>query len=146
MTQPFSSAAEMTVTCELVVHVIVAGDPQVSLPAGLHYQRSDPYAVRLSIGATSGGTVDWVFALSLLREGMSRPVGAGAVMVSPQYAPHHPMVRITVRSRAEAAVLDVAASAVEGFLQQAHSLVPSGTESRYVDIDRTVALLLNAGG
>ncbi|MFC5204765.1 SsgA family sporulation/cell division regulator [Streptomyces kaempferi] len=142
MNQPFSSAAETTVTCELEVHVVVGGEPQVSLPAGFHYHCSDPYAVRLSIGATSSGTVDWVFALSLLKEGISRPVGEGNVLVSPRRSSHGPIVRIVLRSRLGSAVLDLKASAIADFLDRAQELVPAGTEGSHVDIDHIAALLL----
>ncbi|MGY5032946.1 SsgA family sporulation/cell division regulator [Streptomyces sp. 900116325] len=145
MTQPFPSAAETTVTRELVVHVVVGDEPQVPLPAGFHYHRSDPYAIRLSIGSASAGTVDWVFALSLLEEGMSQPAGIGDVLISPHFSPYRSVVRIVIRSRVGSAVLHVAASTVADFLDHAHRLVPSGSEGRYVDIDRAVALLLNDG-
>ncbi|MER6540294.1 SsgA family sporulation/cell division regulator [Streptomyces sp900105755] len=142
MTQPFSSAAETTVTCELEVHVIVGGEPHVTLPAALHYHCADPYAVRLSIGATSSGTVNWVFALSLLQEGLCRPVGEGDVLVSPRRASHGPVLRIVVRSRLGSAILDMKASAVADFLDRAQELVSAATEGSYVDIDHVANLLL----
>ncbi|WP_238426402.1 SsgA family sporulation/cell division regulator [Streptomyces adustus] len=144
MTQPFSSAAETTVTCELEVHVVVGGEPHVSLPAAFHYHRADPYAVRLSIGTTSSGTVNWVFALSLLQDGMSRPVGEGDVLVSPRRSSHGPVIRIVVRSRLGSAVLDMKASPVAHFLDRARELVPAGTEGSYVDMDHIATLLLTA--
>lgn len=142
MTQPFSSAADTTVTCELDVHVIVGGEPQVTLPAAFHYHGADPYAVRLSIGATSSGTVDWIFALSLLKVGLGRPVGEGNVLVSPRRSSHGPVVRIVVRSRLGSAVLDMMASPVAEFLDRAEELVPAGTEGHHIDIDRVATLLL----
>lgn len=145
MNQPISSDAETQVTYGLVVHVVVGGEPRTSLPAGLHYRSADPYAVRLSIGATSTGTVDWTFARDLLREGMSRPVGEGAVLVSPVRSPHGPLVRVVVRSRAGSATLDFGAPAVAEFLHRAHQLVPPGTEGDCVDIDHLVTRLLPTG-
>ncbi|WP_406433429.1 SsgA family sporulation/cell division regulator [Streptomyces sp. NBC_01589] len=139
MTQPFPSAAETSVIHEVVAHIAVAGEPPVPLPAELRYDRSDPYAVCLSIGTTSMGTVDWVFARSLLSEGMSRPVGAGDVLVMPR---HGHSVRIVVRSRAGAAVLDIAAAVVTAFLERASRVVPPGTEGLHIDLDRVVAELM----
>jgi hypothetical protein len=145
MNQPISSAAETAVTCGLVVHVVVGGEPRTSLPASFHYRSADPYAVRLSIGATSTGTVDWTFARDLLHEGMSRLVGEGAVLVSPLRAPHGPVVRVVVRSRTGSAALDFRAPAVADFLNRTHQLVPPGTEGSRVDVDRLVTLLLPTG-
>lgn len=145
MNQPFSRAAETSVTCDLAVRVIVEGCPQVSLPASFHYRRSDPYAVLLAIGVNRTGTVDWVFARDLLREGMSRPAGEGAVLVSPRSSPRGPVVRIVVRSRGGSAVFDIETSAVADFLDRAHGLVPPGTEGSHADIDHLVALLLGIG-
>ncbi|MPY33498.1 SsgA family sporulation/cell division regulator [Streptomyces adustus] len=145
MTQPFSSDAETTVTFELEVHVIVGGEPHVSLPAAFHYHCMDPYAVRLSIGSTSSGTVNWVFALSLLQEGLCRPVGEGDVLVSPRRASHGPVIRTVVRSRFGSAVLDMKAAAVAEFLDRTQELVPPGSEGTYVDIDHVADLLLAIG-
>lgn len=145
MNQSFSSAAETRVTCDLVVRVSVGGDPQVSLPARLHYRSSDPYAVLLAIGAHRTGTIDWVFARDLLREGTSRAAGEGAVLVSPRSSPRGPVVRVVVRSPAGSAALDIRAAAVADFLDRAHHLVPPGAEGSHTDIDQLVTLLLGAG-
>lgn len=143
MTQPFPSAAETSVNHEVVAHIVVADEPPVSLPAELRYGRSDPYAVCLSIGTTSTGTVDRVFARSLLSEGMSGPVGVvGDVLVIPRHGCHRHSARIVVRSPAGATVLDIAASAVTAFLERARMVVPPGAEGLHLDLDRVVAELL----
>ncbi|MFF5406456.1 SsgA family sporulation/cell division regulator [Streptomyces misionensis] len=146
MTQPFFRAAETSVTDEVVVHVVVADEPPVSLPAELRYDRSDPYAVCLSIGMTSTGTVDWVFARSLLRQGLSRPAGVGDILVTPWHSGPRHALRIVVRSRAGAAVLYIAVSAVTAFLERTRAVVPPGAEGLFLDLDRVVAELLADGG
>lgn len=143
MSKPFSDAAdEISVTHEVVVHVVVADDPPVSLPAELHYDRTDPYAVCLSLGAASTGAVDWVFARSLLSEGLSRPVGVGDVLVIPLRRRARPAVRVVLRSTAGAALLDIAASAVAAFLKRTDAVVPPGTEGLHIDMDQVVADLV----
>ncbi|MEU2355750.1 SsgA family sporulation/cell division regulator [Streptomyces misionensis] len=142
MTQPFHSAAETSVTDEVVVHVVVADEPPVSLPAELRYDRSDPYAVCLSIGTTSTGTVDWVFARSLLSQGLSRPAGVGDILVTPRHGGPRHAVRIVVRSPAGAAVLYIAVSAVTAFLERTRTVVPPGAEGLFLDLDRVLAELL----
>jgi hypothetical protein len=143
MSNLFSGAAdEISVTHEVVVHVVVADQPSISLPAELRYDRTDPYAVCLSLGGTSTGTVDWVFARSLLSEGLRKPVGVGDVLVIPRRRHARPAVRVVVRSAAGAALLDIAASAVTAFLKQTDLVVPPGTEDRHIDMDRVVAELM----
>ncbi|MDN0196644.1 SsgA family sporulation/cell division regulator [Streptomyces sp. S.PNR 29] len=143
MSKPFSDAAdELPVTHEVVVHVALADQPPVPLPAELRYDRTDPYAVCLSLGATSTGTVDWVFARSLLSEGLHRPMGVGDVLVIPRRCCHRQSVRVVVRSPVGATLLDIAASAVTAFLRQTDLLVPPGTEGLHVDVDRVIAELM----
>ncbi|WP_330246988.1 MULTISPECIES: SsgA family sporulation/cell division regulator [unclassified Streptomyces] len=142
MTQPLPSAAETSVTHEVVAHIVVADEPPMSLPAELRYDRADPYAVCLSIGTTSMGTVDWMFARSLLSEGMSGPVGVGDVLVVSRHDCHRHSVRIVIRSPAGAAVLDISASVVTAFLERARMVVPPGAEGLHIDLDRVVAELL----
>ncbi|MGW5662649.1 SsgA family sporulation/cell division regulator [Streptomyces sp. NPDC003758] len=143
MTQPFWGAADGTpVTREVVVHVVVAGEPPVPLPAELRYDTTDPYAVCLSLRGASTGTVDWVFARSLLAEGLSRPAGVGDVLVMPRYEGRRHSVRIVVRSTAGAAALDLAASAVAAFLARTDRIVPPGAEGLHIDLDRVVADLM----
>jgi hypothetical protein len=142
MSEPFSHAAdEITITHEIVVHVAVADHPSIALPAQLRYDRTDPYAVCLSIGGTTTGTVDWVFARTLLSEGLRKPAGVGDVLVIPQHRCHRHPVRVVVRSTAGFALLDIEAAAVRAFLEQADLLVPAGAEGRHVDLDRLIAEL-----
>ncbi|TDT94163.1 sporulation and cell division protein SsgA [Streptomyces sp. 846.5] len=143
MTQPFSGTADgTTVTHQVVMHVVVADAPSISLPAELRYDRTDPYAVCLSLGEASTGTIDWVFARSLLSEGLSRPVGVGDVLVIPPHHCHRHSLRIVVRSTAGAAVLDIGAAAATAFLEQTNMVVPPGTEGLHIDLDRVVAKLV----
>jgi hypothetical protein len=143
MTQPYSGAADGTsVTHAVVVRVVVTDEPPVPLPAELRYDRTDPYAVRLSLGGTPTGTVDWVFARSLLSEGLNRPAGVGDVLVIPPHHCHRHSVRIVVRSAAGAALLDIAASAVTAFLARSAIVVPPGAEGVHIDLDRVVAELM----
>jgi hypothetical protein len=46
-----------------------------------------------------------------------------------------------LRSAAGAALVDIAASTVAAFLRRTDSLVPPGTESLHIDMDRALAEL-----
>lgn len=146
MTQPFSSTAGTSVTHEVVARVHVSGEPPVSLPAELRYERSDPYAVRLAIGTMTTETVDWVFARSLLSEGTLRATGSGSILVTPWGACQGGAVRIVVRSPAGSALLEIAAPSVAAFLERAARVVPPGEEGLHLDLDRLVCQLLADAG
>ncbi|SFF31024.1 SsgA family sporulation/cell division regulator [Streptomyces mirabilis] len=136
MTQPLPSVMYM-----VTVRVSVPDELSAPLPAELHYDMTDPYAVRLCLGAPPARTVDWVFARSLLTEGLRRPTGTGDVLVIPRHRCHPDSVRIVLRSAAGAALVDIAASTVAAFLRRTDSLVPPGTESLHIDMDRALAEL-----
>lgn len=136
MIQPLPSVMYM-----VTARVSVPDEPSAPLPAELHYDMTDPYAVRLCLGAPTARTVDWVFARSLLTEGLRRPSGTGDVLVIPRHRCHPDCVRIVLRSAAGAALVDIAASAVAAFLRRTDSLVPPGTESLHIDMDRALAEL-----
>ncbi|WBB62464.1 SsgA family sporulation/cell division regulator [Streptomyces sp. WMMC500] len=138
--------SEPTATVVRVVTVIVRvpGEPAGALSAELCYDAADPYAVRLSLGAPLDRPIDWVFARSLLDQGMHRPAGVGNVQVIPPHQCHPHAVAITVKSASTAPQITVPAVDVREFLRRSHALVPAGTESRYLDIDRALAALMNS--
>ncbi|MER6416784.1 SsgA family sporulation/cell division regulator [Streptomyces humidus] len=123
----------------MTVHISFPDGLSAPLPAELHYDTTDPYAVRLSLGAPLDRPVDWVFARSLLSEGLRRPTGSGDVLVIPRHRRHRYSVRIVLRSPAGAALIDIAESEVASFLWRTVSLVPPGTENLHIDIDRALA-------
>ncbi|WP_327127601.1 SsgA family sporulation/cell division regulator [Streptomyces sp. NBC_01727] len=131
--------------CAVTVHVSVPEELSVPLPAELHYDMTDPYAVRLSLGAPEARPVNWVFARTLLAEGLCRPTGVGDVLVFPRHGCRPHSMRIVLRSAAGAALVEIAVSEVATFLSKTFILVPSGTESLHIDLDRTVVELMSRG-
>ncbi|MFJ9558622.1 SsgA family sporulation/cell division regulator [Streptomyces fuscichromogenes] len=131
-----------SVVYETMAQVEVRGEPTVSLLAQLRYRTADPYAVCLSLGAPLATPVDWLFARSLLAEGLQFPVGTGDVLVIPRRRGHLDRVRIVLRSRAQEAAVDVDTSVVNAFLARTLALVPQGAEGVHLDLDRAVAELL----
>ncbi|GKQ34105.1 SsgA family sporulation/cell division regulator [Streptomyces sp. A012304] len=120
------------------VKISVAGAPWVPLPAELRYDMADPYAVRLCMGAPLVPSIDWVFARSLLMEGVRRPSGIGDVVVIPRHRCDPDSVRILLRTRTGAALLAARAVVVMDFLRRSEALVPPGTEHHHVDVDRLI--------
>ncbi|MFE9557816.1 SsgA family sporulation/cell division regulator [Streptomyces sp. NPDC006703] len=137
------AAAGLSVMHELMVRAGVPEERPVPVPATLRYDSTDPYAVCLSLGVPSTGTVDWVFARSLLLEGLRRPRGLGDVLVRPLHRGQRGSVRIVLRSPAGVALLEIAVSAVTAFLEATHLVVAPGTEELHIDLDRLVAELMD---
>ncbi|MFH8291935.1 SsgA family sporulation/cell division regulator [Streptomyces sp. NPDC018059] len=135
MTLPLAS-----VTRTMTVHVSIPGELPAPLPAQLHYDVHDPYAVRLSLGAPVARPVDWVFARDLLAAGVHRTSGVGDVLVIPLCATR-PRVRVVLRSGAGTAVVAMPMAEVTAFLRQSRTLVPVGMEGLHLDLDHAVAEL-----
>ncbi|WP_189868712.1 SsgA family sporulation/cell division regulator [Streptomyces viridiviolaceus] len=132
-----------TVTCQTTAHVSAPkGPPPLPLRAELHYRVTDPYAVRLSLGPSTGPLTTWTFARELLAEGLRRPAGPGDVMVIPRYCHHPHSIRIVLSNLAGTALIELAAAEVDAFLQQAFALVPLGTESDHLDVDGAITVLM----
>jgi hypothetical protein len=127
----------------VAVTVGIPGECPVPLPAELVYDVADPYAVRLSLGVQEIQQVDWVFARSLLEEGMHRLAGVGSVLVSPLHWGLRQFLRIVVRSTTGVAWIQVAAVEAREFLRRSHALVPAGAESLHVDVDRVITVLMD---
>lgn len=140
MNQPLTS-----VRCTVDAQVGTPRNTSVPVPAELHYDMTDPCAVRLSLGAPLTRPVDWVFARELLTRGLQLPAGIGDVLVTPLGGHHARRVRITLRSATGAALVDIDAAEVDAFLQQSFTLVPPGAESAYIDLDRAVAAVTGRG-
>lgn len=153
MQQPLADAAgERSIAFPLEIHVTTADRPPMPLPAEFRYDRSAPYAVCLALGAPATASVDWVFARSLLAEGLRGPAGIGDVRVTPHRssAARHPCapdaVRVLLRARDEAtASLEIPASAVVSFLRRTDAMVAPGTEHHHLDLDRVAARLTTGG-
>ncbi|MFF3905836.1 SsgA family sporulation/cell division regulator [Streptomyces sp. NPDC001848] len=137
----FGTADERSVVHRTEIIVSVSDEPPVPLPAELRYDMSDPYAVCLSLGAPGAPSVDWVFARSLLADGLRRSAGIGDVVVVPRHRCHPDALRILLRTRTGAAVLEVGIRAVTSFLRRTDAIVPPGTEHRHIDLDDVVVRL-----
>lgn len=132
------------VTCDLEVRLVVPGETSVPVPVSLRYDSNDPYAVAATF-RTGGQGVDWVFARELLAAGVNRPVGQGDVRVWPGSTPEDDeVVYIALSSPDGRALLEAPARQLRDFVARSALVVPPGEESRYLDLDSTLAALLQA--
>ncbi|MFF3073386.1 SsgA family sporulation/cell division regulator [Kitasatospora sp. NPDC057904] len=80
----------------------------------------------------------WYFGRDLLNEGRHAPAGSGDVRVRPGPAGE---VLISLHGPDGHAVLSAPQGAVAGFLADAFTLVPAGSEGDHLDIDTVLARL-----
>ena len=132
-----------TVIEQAVEARLVAGAPRTpTLSAVLHYDRADPFAVRMTFPAAAtleGVEVCWTFARELLTEGLTRRVGDGDVRVRPY---GYDRTVLEFHAPEGTALVHVHSQDLRRFLSRTAALVPLGEEERYVDLDHDLAVLM----
>ncbi|MFF4209265.1 SsgA family sporulation/cell division regulator [Streptomyces sp. NPDC001796] len=122
---------------------LVAAAPRMpSIPAVLHYDRRDPFAVRMTFPAPAtleGVEVCWTFARELLAAGLEGPEGHGDVRVRPY---GYERTVLEFHAPEGTAVVHVHSDAIERFLRRTTELVPVGLEHLQVDLDHDLAELM----
>ncbi|MFD7713872.1 SsgA family sporulation/cell division regulator [Streptomyces sp. NPDC059785] len=122
---------------------LVAAAPRMpSIPATLHYDRSDPFAVRMTFPAPAtleGVEVCWTFGRELLVSGMEQPEGNGDVRVRPY---GYDRTVLEFHAPEGTAVVHVRSGEVRTFLERTTELVPYGLEHLQVDLDHDLAELM----
>ena len=133
--------AESSVTCELRLRLLVAGDAALPVPAALRYDLADPYAIHATFHA-AGDTVEWVFARDLLAAGLRDDAGLGDVRVWPSSEAGVQVVYISLSSPEGEALLEAPAPELSTFLDRTYATVPAGSESVHLDIDAALTQLI----
>ena len=131
-----------TVTSALALSLVVPGDAPLPVEARATYAMSDPFAVRLDISTGPDSEVTWHFSRELLTAGVAAAAGEGDVRIEPLVTEEGRRVRITLSSPDGAAALEAPLAQVAEFLTETFVLVPTGSESDFVDLDREIASLL----
>ncbi|GHE52466.1 hypothetical protein GCM10018785_22580 [Streptomyces longispororuber] len=132
-----------TVIEQAVEARLVAAAPRMpTIPATLHYDRRDPFAVRMSFPAPAtleGVEVHWTFARELLAQGVEQAAGDGDVRVRPY---GYERTVLEFHAPEGTAIVHVRTGDVRRFLHRTTVLVPVGQEHRHVDLDRDLADLM----
>jgi hypothetical protein len=122
---------------------LVAAAPRMpSIPATLHYDRRDPFAIRMTFPAPAtleGVEVCWTFARELLVCGMDDQAGYGDVRVRPY---GYDRTVLEFHAPEGTAVVHVRSGELRGFLERTTELVPLGLEHLHVDLDRDLVELM----
>ncbi len=134
-----------TVSRELTVQLVTDGQASVSLPAVMHYDVSDPFAVHATFRTGQGDGVSWVFARELLTTGIQQPTGEGDVRVWPSWNAGSEVTFIALTSPDGEALLQARTRDLVEFLGCSYSLCAQGQELGHLDLDRAIAALLTAG-
>jgi hypothetical protein len=133
------SEVRTTVTLRLVVPRV-----DVLLDASLRYDRDDPYAVHLSFPTAPGrDAIEWIFARSLVADGLSVPAGDGDVRIWPSPEDLGGPVYVELCSPSGRALFAVPRPVLSEFVARCHALVPPGSEAAFLDLDAELDLLLS---
>ncbi|MET7296113.1 SsgA family sporulation/cell division regulator [Streptomyces griseoloalbus] len=122
---------------------LVAAAPRMpNIPATLHYDRDDPFAVRMTFPAPAtleGVDVCWTFARELLAAGLLGPEGHGDVRVRPY---GYDRTVLEFHAPEGTAVVHVRSGEVRRFLEATSELVPTGLEHLQLRLDHELAELM----
>lgn len=130
---------DAAVSRELTMGVVLPAEGSRSLPVVMHYDVTDPFAVRLEFNTGAGQQVVWVFGRELMTLGLLAPVGEGDVRVWP--SPADGCVLIALSSPEGEAVVEAEMSALEDFLGRSYAVCPPGAEAAHLDVDAALRSL-----
>lgn len=134
--------APVSLTRALTLELIDAEGVVRPLEAELRYDKRDPYAVAACFD-TGGTSVCWVFGRDLLARGLFSPTGDGDVHVWPCLNSLGRAVTIIELTSPEGeALMQAQSQEVSDFLRRTEALVPSGSETTHVNMDKVLAQLL----
>lgn len=131
-----------SVTTQLELRLVVPGSPSLPVIAEFGYDHGDPYAVKVAFHTGGSDVVEWTFARALLTDGVTHPAGEGDVQVWPSHSGGRPVVCLSLSSPSGRALFEVPLTALVEFLTKTYAVVPTGSESEYVDVEAELALLL----
>lgn len=114
----------------------------VEVPTTLGYRRDDPYAVTVTFH-TQGDDVAWILSRTLMVRGLAAPVGEGDVKVYPSIDDQARAVTVLDFSSPDGRLVAQASTHdLQTFLSRTFTMVPIGSESRFLDIDALLCALL----
>lgn len=137
------NTAPLGITQAVTLELIDASGAATPLSAELHYEAADPYAVT-TVFITGQSRVHWTFGRDLLSEGLYQPAGEGDVHVWPCLdSGGRAVVIIELSSPDGEALVQARTGDLSGFVERMHAVVPPGRESAHLDLDTTIASLLD---
>lgn len=141
-----SKPPSVDIDSSIQLRLLVPHQAPRPLSATLKFRSCDPFAVTVCFRG-AGEAVEWVFARELLtsaiRDGFA---GEGDVRVRLLVPPGSPItsataMRITLASPDGHAEIEADVADFRHFIERSEFVVPSGSETRFVDVDAELALL-----
>jgi hypothetical protein len=126
----------------LEARLVAAAPLMATISAALQYDRTDPFAVRMTFPAPAtldGVEVCWTFARELLMDGLEGPTGEGDVQVRP-YGTDRTVLEF--HAPEGTALVHVRNHDLRRFLRRTITLVAPGEEERHIDLDHDLAELM----
>jgi hypothetical protein len=138
------NTAPLAVAQAVTLDLIDSTGAATPLDAELQYDPRDPYAVT-TVFMTGRSQVRWTFGRDLLTAGLYEPAGDGDVHVWPCLdAEGHAVVIIELCSPDGEALLQARSEGLYAFVERIGRLVAPGSESEHLDLDATIAAILEA--
>lgn len=128
-----------SVVSDLEFALVLADAEPIKVAAHLRYDSHDPFAVCVSFDAGGSDRIEWTFARELLDQGLWQSSGDGDVKVWPRGG----AVFLALCSPSGKAVLETPRAAVADFVARTQRMVPTGSESDFIDLDRELGGLLS---
>ncbi|HET6626813.1 MAG TPA: SsgA family sporulation/cell division regulator [Nocardioidaceae bacterium] len=139
-----TNTTPLAVTQPVSLELIDATGASTPIEAELHYDPRDPYAVT-TVFMTGHSQVCWTFGRELLAQGLYEPSGDGDVHVWPCLdADGHAVVIIELCSPDGEALVQAKTGDLRSFVDRMTKAVPAGSESDHLDVDATIASILDA--
>jgi len=132
----------VTVSAELGLSLVVPEHGAVPLVASLDYSADDPYAIRMAFHVGTDEPVEWIFARELLAAGLESLTGEGDVTVWPEDVEGADILNIALSSPFGEAHFEAPLSATAEFLKSTYGIIPTGSESDFMDVDGELEELL----
>ncbi|ONI83166.1 sporulation protein SsgA [Actinosynnema sp. ALI-1.44] len=133
MTSPHSTV-HATIPFGLRTHFTTA-----RIQVDLGYDTRDPYAVTAEFH-TGKGAVHWVFARSLLADGLIATAGLGDLRITPAADPA--LVVFELSAPGGTAILEAAADDLADFLDRTYERIPPSQEHAWFDFDHEMSKLV----
>lgn len=138
------NTAPFAVTQPVTLELIDATGASTPISAELNYDPRDPYAVT-TVFKAGEQQVRWTFGRDLLIEGLYEPSGDGDVHVWPCLDPDgRAVVIIELCSPDGEALVQAKTGDLTKFVHRMGKAVRPGSESEYIDVDATIAAILEA--
>jgi hypothetical protein len=100
--------------------------------------------VHLSFPTSPGrDPIEWIFARSLVSDGLSVPAGDGDVRIWPSPEDLAGPVYVELCSPSGRALFAVPRPVLADFVARCHALVPPGAEPEHLDLDAELDMLLH---